>query len=313
LTQEAQERKPEGKLKSRGYAYPGVEHLPNQVPSIQWTWWRWLLLAIAVLSSVYFFWIVNSASWYMVGKFFSPHEGPVVIPWPTDPKVLEQSFWHDIKLVVAGVVVLLCMLGIAGKQAVGLGTGRSAWRLHRIGLGYYLRTVFPFTLLLPFITHALLTRFPKLQEFTAYRSGTAPKNETYEIFLSFAAGFTEEVIATVFLYWLLSFIPWRRLTGIETTFGATGLGMMIIILAHLSYHTYYGISVWELTFAVMLSVVCWHFTQSLWALVIGHAGWDLFVLLPGMTTKLVVCGLLVLMGLALDPYWKVKVPADQRD
>ena len=284
--------------------------MPDPLPRIKWTPGKWALLTIALLASAYFFWTVNSGSLRMVAKFFAPHNGPVVIPWPTDPEVVKKSFWYDLKLVAAGVVVLLCMLGIAGKRAVGLDMGN--WRLHRIGLGFYLRTVFPYSLLLPALTILLSMNFPKLMDYTAHRSGTAPKHETYEIFLSFAGGFTTEIIVTVFVYWLLSFVPWRTRKG-TTNLAATGWGTAIIVLASVSHLTYYGISMWWMAVAAYFTVICWRYTRSLVALVAGHTLWDLLALVPtgNFYAKIVLAGASVAIGLSLDWYWKAKVPAEQ--
>lgn len=253
------------------------------------------MLGVAVLCSTYFFTTVCGITLERIPAFWRPHEGQVIFPFA--PAGVSTLVARDLKLMMAATAVLISLWGIAGKWAAGVAGGQH-WKRHRIGLGYFMRSVYPTMMLLLIAQGLTVVFFPGLLPYTSNRSGTLPV--WYDSFFSFAAGYTEEIIATVFLYWLLEQVRWRG-----TTLAATGRGTAIIVFAHWTYHAQYGIVILHVLASVYFTVICWRSTRSLWALVAGHMLWDLTTVLPHPLLSFAAKAVLAAIGFfVLDWPWK---------
>ncbi|HET9411949.1 MAG TPA: hypothetical protein VFO38_03815 [Candidatus Saccharimonadales bacterium] len=279
---------------AKGFVFPIRTDQLEPLPAIQWTWWRKVLFVVMLAAAGWFLWriLFPSISWLL---YIVQHDGPVVLT--ETPRQEEMMSWlTNWGLIIASaLVVLACMGAIGGKQATGL--FRPA-RMHAAAFGYFVRTVYPFSVLAALLYLVMVRAFPQLQGFAA-TSGKIDTAVEYaylnSIMQALASGIAEEIVATVLVYWLLNHVPGPK----GKTLAESGWGTAIIIVVHLSYHTYYGVGLVMVIPSVYFSVICWRRMRSLPAIVAGHVLWDLILLAPRWSVG-VLFAVVMYIGFRLD-------------
>jgi len=177
---------------------------------------------------------------------------------------------------------------------------------HRIALGFYLRTVCVSMILGNAVFLVAWKSWPELGTYVG-TGGLLPPLPWLNVQRAVAAGWCEEIVATMLIWWILDRIPARR----GRTVAHTWVGTAAIIAVHLSYHLSMGIKAVVLVLPVYFTVVCWKHARSLPALITGHVVFDLAMpLVPestsvraAVTWMLVCAALFLLAGAALDHRW----------
>jgi hypothetical protein len=249
---------------------PDVVQMPEPLPTIRWTAGRWVLLAVMLAAASYFLLSVTYPSFWYITRAWGLHSqrASQIPQW----LIVEASVEKHLYKIALALVVLGCLWAIAGKQATGLFRPATT---HVLGLAFYIRNGYAYFLLAIGIYQvALMSTLPTQATQNPPLPPTSDASETVSaLTYSLAAGICEEIIATVLVYWLL-----ERVRGSKgRSLAMTGWGTTIIIAVHLMYHTYYGTLVLVVIPSVYFSVICWRYTRSLWAIMVGHALWDILM------------------------------------
>lgn len=210
-----------------------------------------------------------------------------------------QYYWYTTVLsgvaFALGAGTLLALRYVGGVRCARLNPRRARSQFWH-GLGYNLR----FVVLTGVISVAVLRLVQYKTLFNLWPSDT-PKWFVGYVLETFGLGgssaFAEEIIATVFLYWLMERVQLRS----GKNLAATVWGATIIVAAHLSYHLYYGIDVLRMVVPLYFTVLCWRYTRSITALVVGHFLWDAIASIPtSLGPQLIIWTGLGLSGFMLD-------------
>lgn len=267
-------------------------HFRAAVPSsIEWTRNKKLALVIACMAGAGFLYRAITVQF----------EQPVLF-------TLGDLYWFYARLALIEVgfaaIVLVALRYIGGVPAAWRSKRRARQQfLH--GFGYYLWLGFPLG-----ITGAILELFIHGGHFSDLGNGAdRPTYFVQLVCLAAASAFAEEVVATVFVYWLLERFTLRNGKTVASTFWGT----TAVVVVHMSYHLRYGWDVLRMVPVLLVTVLCWRYARSIMALVLAHFLWDAISLLPApMTAQLSFWSAAAIVGFLLD-WWRGPQPKKRSD
>ncbi|SES28987.1 hypothetical protein SAMN05216188_13088 [Lentzea xinjiangensis] len=274
-----------------GLLYPGTATPAHPAP-ITWTRQRSAWVMMAGIPATLFF----SEVWNRSFSLFNDSTG---LHLPLPPTLLRFDVTpigeakRVVFLMLLAVLVLVCLHSIGGRQAMGLDE-RTTPRDHIAAFGYYLRLVCPAAIIGFIVVRAAELAWPSLQPWTGAQAVWPGWLETLR---SIGSGFCEEVIATVLICVILEHV--RRRGG--RTWVGSGIGAVLVVAVHLSYHLHYGLRALVLVIPVYLTVLCWRHTRSLPGIVLGHIAYNLMADLN--VNALLALVAFVVVGSLLDNRW----------
>ncbi|HSW80775.1 MAG TPA: CPBP family glutamic-type intramembrane protease [Candidatus Saccharimonas sp.] len=234
--------------------------MPPVVPpaAIQWTIKKKIVLVFACICAIGF-----------IGDAIA-----VQIFVPTFRTVADRIWYTSAQylgITACGVGVLLALRYIGGvRNAHQKKIVTRRCFLH--GLGYYLRFAF-----LVGVVGSVVIRIVHGVPFTAQVGSGGAVNYLLQVVTSAVpSAFTEEIVATVFVYWLLErwVLPGGKVVA------STFWGLAAVVVVHLSYHLYYGFDVVRMVAPLFVTALCWRYARSIAALIVGHLVWDIVSLIP---------------------------------
>ena|GEM_PF-4779621 len=232
---------------------------PTDAPTITWNGRKKVVVVFVALCAAAYLYSVTTASVSVLLNVSLP-----------SPKLSEA--WEDIARVAAAAGVLLGLLYIGGLW--GEFDAFSAPQRFKHGLGYYLR----FCVGTGVVTFALLVvamaYFPSLHDVQG--TDGVPPGYLHGLLIAALSAVTEEIVATVFIYWVLERV--RVASG--KTLAATYWGVCAIVAVHAMYHVAHEMMLLNMVLPLVFTALCWRYTRSLLALIVGHFTWDAIAMIP---------------------------------
>lgn len=255
---------------------------------------------VAIAAGTAFLYSVSAPA---VSKFLDIVSGTAGPFTPATGDEIRYKAAMNIVYMVFAAIVVICLYIATDDRTVGLARPPRGPH-HRVALGFYLRTACVVGTLGSAVFAVAQLTWPPLGEYVG-RSNLPPQL-WLDLERSLAAGWCEEIIATLLVWWILDRIPASRGRSIADT----GWGTAAIIGVHLVYHLSMGIKAVVLILPVYFTVLCWRHARSLPALIIGHTAFDVIVTsIPSATT---VRGALISMVVQAVVFFAVGVALDRR-
>jgi hypothetical protein len=110
----------------------------------------------------------------------------------------------------------------------------------------------------------------------AARNDGVPPGFLNGLWVGTVSAVTEEIVATVFIYWVLE----RISLASGKTLAATSWGVWAVVLVHAMYHVSHEFRLVDMVLPLVFTALCWRYTRSLMALIVGHLTWDIIAILP---------------------------------
>jgi hypothetical protein len=229
----------------------------------RWTWWRAVAVCVAV---GIMWWAWSDAVFSSAGRIQSWFTGT-----PAPPRSSRTPLELLVESPAAGLVLAL-MVAVAGRRAAGL--RRRAPGELALAAGYALRG--------PYLAHTIMGTIGTLVIFAVFG---APSEFGTDVSWADAlgwihAGFVEEVLLTVLVYWLLEQVTTRSGTPVAHT----AIGTSVIVGLWLFLHAHFEVFIWVMVPIFYLKVILWRHSKDLLVLVGFHIGWDTMENVPTQST-----------------------------